>query len=29
MTPGNEDGQQQAIGKEEWLGKIKGNIKQL
>lgn len=29
MTPGNKDGQQQAIGKENRLGKMKGNIKEL
>lgn len=29
MTPDNKGGQQQAIRKEEWLGKMKGNIKQL
>lgn len=29
MTPGNRDGQQRAIGKEELLGKIKGSIKEL
>lgn len=29
MAPGNKDGQQQAIGREERLGKMKGNIKRL
>lgn len=29
MTPGNKDGQQRAIGKEELLGKMKSSIKEL
>lgn len=29
MTPGNKDGQQRAIGKEELLGEMKGSIKEL
>lgn len=29
MTPDNKGGQQQVIRMEEWLGKMKGNIKQL
>lgn len=29
ITPGNKDGQQRAIGKEELLGKMKGRIKEL
>lgn len=29
MTPGNKDGQQQPIGREELLWEMKGSIKEL